>query len=720
MTASAKNINLADYSEGVDHNLDRPFALSGRRAYLIGHMNGSFPDLGHHLPGEMGGLWVPPVKLADGWWFGLREASGTAEWQWLSDSHCQNFTMSPGKAKRTYELEVGTVKVGIEQEIFVAAEKPAFFSTLTLHNPNTQALSLDLAWLVRFDIRGAWWTDWPDRPDEARYDPLHGAIFARDSLTTGWGAMMQADRLPQEYSIGSDLWAWEKTGSLRGSDERPEGILRNPVELQGEGISGQLNYRLELAAQSYQTIHFVITGTDQFEEVTQLEALSLLAQRETLWKQKAELQTDLLARTPILSTPQPKYSRIFAGSSLCLDMLTLDLASVGTGIMAGLQGFAWFFGCDTYYSLSGLLISGQVQTGLETLKILARYGRNQRGRIPHEITQTGEMFNRGNQVETGEYVTSIERAFRWTGDRAFLAQVYPVCVTGIFDFLLKESDSEGTLLPEGPGILELRTAPRGRKLDVACSLYQGLVSLSYLAQVMDDQPTLQRSIQLVEQVRQKIEQHFWVAERGEYVWRIEKDLTISPDEVAHSYVTLEMGVVKDLVRATQLFETVESSKHTGPQGLILPGSTNFVMPIQNAILALAEFRYHRPDQGLRYLQFCAEVYGYYMPWAIPEFVGHDACFVQAWSSATFNWLAVQGFFRLQPDPLRNVIIVQPQLPSNWNFVEVKNLCIWDVYYNLRLERLLNRIEFHFQLVESEAIAARFEVVNNPDYPVDFV
>lgn len=58
--------------ETVTQNLDRPFPVARRGCYLIGHTNGSFPNLGHHLAGEMGGLWTPLLKLADGLWFGLR------------------------------------------------------------------------------------------------------------------------------------------------------------------------------------------------------------------------------------------------------------------------------------------------------------------------------------------------------------------------------------------------------------------------------------------------------------------------------------------------------------------------------------------------------------------------------------------------------------------------------------------------------------------------
>ncbi len=49
-------------------NKDQPYVTAGDRTYLIGTQDGNFPDMGEHVPGEMGGLWLHPVKLLDGFW----------------------------------------------------------------------------------------------------------------------------------------------------------------------------------------------------------------------------------------------------------------------------------------------------------------------------------------------------------------------------------------------------------------------------------------------------------------------------------------------------------------------------------------------------------------------------------------------------------------------------------------------------------------------------
>src|SRR5829696_391501 len=47
-------------------NKGEPYVTAGDRSYLIGTQDGNFPDLGDHVPGEMGGLWLHPIKLIDG------------------------------------------------------------------------------------------------------------------------------------------------------------------------------------------------------------------------------------------------------------------------------------------------------------------------------------------------------------------------------------------------------------------------------------------------------------------------------------------------------------------------------------------------------------------------------------------------------------------------------------------------------------------------------
>ena len=63
--------------EGKAAYLNSPFVTAGDRVYLVGHQNGSFPELGWHITGEMGGIWDHPIKLMDGFTIALATGGQT-------------------------------------------------------------------------------------------------------------------------------------------------------------------------------------------------------------------------------------------------------------------------------------------------------------------------------------------------------------------------------------------------------------------------------------------------------------------------------------------------------------------------------------------------------------------------------------------------------------------------------------------------------------------
>jgi hypothetical protein len=59
-------LNEQEKIKGKQEYKDSPFLSAGNRLYIVGHQNGTFPDLGWHIKDEMGGVWLPPIKLLDG------------------------------------------------------------------------------------------------------------------------------------------------------------------------------------------------------------------------------------------------------------------------------------------------------------------------------------------------------------------------------------------------------------------------------------------------------------------------------------------------------------------------------------------------------------------------------------------------------------------------------------------------------------------------------
>jgi len=85
-----------------------PYVTAGDRAYLIGTQDGNFPDMGDHVPGEMGGSWVHPIKLIDGFWAAVRDLATDQE---IALSEAVEFVNYPYGNRFTYGPVLDSVEI---------------------------------------------------------------------------------------------------------------------------------------------------------------------------------------------------------------------------------------------------------------------------------------------------------------------------------------------------------------------------------------------------------------------------------------------------------------------------------------------------------------------------------------------------------------------------------------------------------------------------------
>ena len=93
--------------EGISNrgeNQGEPYVTAGDRAYVIGTQDGNFPDMGSHVQGEMGGVWVPPIKLLDGLWATVSESAAA---QKVSLSKAGEFINYPVRQPLQIRLRAG-------------------------------------------------------------------------------------------------------------------------------------------------------------------------------------------------------------------------------------------------------------------------------------------------------------------------------------------------------------------------------------------------------------------------------------------------------------------------------------------------------------------------------------------------------------------------------------------------------------------------------------
>ncbi len=671
--------------------LDDPYIAAGDRAYVIGTQDGGFPDLGAHVPGEMGGIWSHPIKLFDGFWLRIDD-------EWLPDA--ARFVSGPFWNAHEYALPNG---LAVTRRQFAPDEERAIVARYALRSPTARTLRLRL--LARIDLRGVWLSEEDgvhDGYDHAAYLDDLGAWLCHDDLNP-WYAVVGARGLaPVAWHSGRDLWGPRRTA--------------------GRGVSVALDYTLSVPADGAAVVEFVLAGSDDGPLPARETFARVRDRAPALWTAKAARYDAVLARGA-LDIPDAPVATAWDWLKCNNDWLVRDVPGVGRGLGAGAPEYVWWFGCDNAYALLGCLALGQHETAVETLDLLrslskARNGDS--GRVIHETTTRGYTSNRGNTQETPQFAATVWQTFLWTGDLDFLRRAYPFCRRGVLEWTLGTRCPDGDVLPYGYGIIEVE----GLNLqcaDTAAHTAAALDALAGMADVLDDPATAARCHDLTGRVRARIEEAFWLEDEGLY-----GDICATPAEMAprlRDWIDraerpdwtdatrpataealrrllrdaesdprqdrkrawlcgnwcllgpLETGVAAP-ERARRALRTLEGDRFTGHWGMYLSGLDRaHVMSVNTGALAAAEVTYGRADAALGLVRTIAETLPLHMPGAISEMSPDGGCFVQAWSGYAVAWPVVAGMFGVRPDAYRRRLALDPAFPTHWPSARLTGLRI---------------------------------------------
>jgi glycogen debranching enzyme len=163
---------------------------------------------------------------------------------------------------------------------------------------------------------------------------------------------------------------------------------------------------------------------------------------------------ELMARSAV-SVPDKELERALVWMKPQVDWLVRTVPEIGTGIGAGVPEYPWWFGCDSHYAVKGVLAFGQHQWAKDTMKLLdaVSWRRNTDGRIIHEVSTTGAVYNPGNAQESPQYCDARWETFCWPGDEEWLRERYD-SVARAMNWVL-DADDWGDDLTPGYGIIEI-------------------------------------------------------------------------------------------------------------------------------------------------------------------------------------------------------------------------------------------------------------------------
>ncbi len=692
----------------------RKYVCASERVKLIGSLDGLFPDFGHHEEKEMGGLWLHPIKLLDGFWLRFCDKASENVDTWIIADGFENM---PEGNLFTYRSGLGHTPVTIDRFQLAPEGVNGVTVTYTLRNHSEKARPVSLEFLVQTDLRPVWFSDnvgiRDGEQDEGAWYPEDRLFYARD-CGHEWHVALGCSEAPAK--------------ALTGNRAGPQNTSH-----QGVGVS--LFLELALKPGETKSIDFYIAGSFLSRVECLQEYRKLKAGRDFL-KEK-QLRYDALLDRSRLKVADSGFCETFDWVKVNTDWLIQDSGPYGRGLTAGLPEYPWWFGCDNCYALQGILAMGDFTLCRDTLELILRYSEqhNGNGRILHEVTTGGVCVNPGNTQETAHFLTMVFHYYQWTGDRDFIVRAYPYLQKSVA--WLDAQDADNDLFPSGYGIIEI-AGLHSELIDTAVYTCVAYGCFGAICRLMGNTEEAKPWEEKAELLNEAINTKMWDEEAGLYC-----DAFTSYPEVAKNQATIlgkvqsalhpeisagfrallekkkplgdtesgwllsrnwvintpmEMGIAPK-EQAERALKRMHTPEFIGPYGMYLSALTqNSAMTISTGVMAVAQARYGHSDRALELINRMFSTFSKATPGTISEMSPDYGCFVQAWTAYAVMVPIVQYFFGIQPDVYNSRVVIDPCMPAEWKQASLQNVHvpggILNLDYQEREGRKCYRISGH--------------------------
>ena len=519
---------------------DRRFVVTGDRAWALGAADGTYPAAGFHTRGEMGGFWLPNLKLLDGMWFNING-------DWI------------GKATKTTS-GWGYVRADLPTTHGVSASRTDFVPRgvsgavvgLSLRSERTRTITL------RADAHSELMSSYP----WGETKPSQTLVNLADSVSVRGNHLLFREKgKPPSPNFESHDWA-----AAFGSDLSPYGTktgknFRGPQDPAvicpasrpsappqpercddteyGKGAGGQLGYKVKLRAGKVKTVWFGVGGSTSGPAQARAQLRKALDSPEAAigalvrYRERLDARNDVsLPGKPLLARSVTWSKQMLAASEQRVDDLKLRAVSAGQAypppagtlesmhwLGAGWPDYTWLFGTDGEYTAFAAVAAGQfgpIKDHLRALRDVSQIVNKGSGKIVHEVTPDGAVYfganaDPGNTDESSKYPSAVALVWRWTGDKNFLKDLYPASVKAMKYVATLDEDGDGW--PEGLGNVE-RPGMGEEKLDNAVYTIRGYADLADLARAVGDTETRRWATKKANALLDKFEDDWWYASDG--------------------------------------------------------------------------------------------------------------------------------------------------------------------------------------------------------------
>lgn len=738
--------------------LGTPYNTAGDKLYMVGHQDGSFPDLGWHVKGEMGGIWHHPIKLMNGFTATLYLGQKT-----VMLNKADSFENYPFGNKHVFNMDDSALIV--ERFQFVPDQLGALYVEYKITNKGKHKRQLNFEFEAISNLMPVWLgerTGMVNSRDLAIYEANHRRWIVKDSLNPWWLVF----------------------GNSSNNTSTP---VIKPVTEKINTTVTHTNYELTISPNESVSLPFVIAGSAKTKELA-------IAAYETLHRSAYVLLEKKIKRLQKMNTVaklqlnDTSLARSFEWLKYNSDWLIADVDGMGRGIVAGLPDYPWWFGGDMAYTLKALIAMGQKDLVYSSIDLIQRISEkhNGNGRIVHEVSTNGAVFNPGNVNETPQFISLLWEVFCWTGDQAFLEKYFPAVVKGL-NWVLNENDADRNLLPDGAGMMEIHGLT-SEMIDVAAYTQKAFADAAQMALVLKKPDLATDYLQKADRMKETINAQFWVEKNQSYAdfittksqaLHLISDAIVRADTLGNDWAVnalkvLQEQTIKDSSNQPKGFVlhhnwVVNTPMETGiapkeiaikalntakqfsnPFGMYVTGIdknvkrdageysyaasvgkndftyTGTVMTLPTAVQIISENNYGRPNEAFALLKKVDKTFGYALPGSMYEVSPDYGMMTQAWNVYAYGVPIVKQFFGIQPKAYTKELAFCPNITDSLTNGSLENLLVGTHSIHFSFRKSKNQVtykilgmakDWQYKFKQSSTIIARWFLNNKPIQPI---
>jgi len=451
-----------------------------------------------------------------------------------------------------------------------------------------------------------------------------------------------------------------------------------------------------------------------------------------------------------VQTPDQHLNQAFAWAKVAIDKGFVVNPYVGSGLIGGFRtsgaserpGFGWFFGRDALWTMLAINSYGDFDITREALRLLGKYQRAD-GKIMHELSQSATFVNwfsdypypYASADSTPLYIIAMADYYRMSGDLPFIQESWQ-SIHKAYEFSLStDRDGDGLIENTGVGhgwVEGGRLYPAHQEIYLEGLWVQALRSMSYLARLMRDEQLSRRCAAQAGQALRRMEDFYWKSQQRIYAFSKQQNGSTINEVTVMPAVPMWWRLL-DETRAAEMLSHIASAEISTDWGarilsnrsaLYDPLSYHYgsVWPLFTGWAAMAEYSYRRPHAGFALLMSNAyltydDALGY-----ITELLSGDryksfgrSSHHQIWSSAMLISPLVRGLLGLDGDIASNRLNFAPQLPADWDSVEIRSYRLGKGLFDFKLSRQEGKMIF--DIVRRDG-REPLELALAPSFPLD--